>query len=271
MKLLRYGSVGQERPGILSEDGEVRDLSGIIPGLAGEALLPESIEKLRKVEVSRLPIVRGPVRMGPCVGGVGKFVCIGLNYSDHAKESGMALPVEPIVFMKATSSICGPDDDVVIPRGSTKTDWEVELGVVIGKPARRVSRAQALDYVAGYVVVNDITSRERVNRKDMKEMGMDWVASKCSPGFLPMGPWLVSADEIKDPHALDIRLSIGGEVLQHSNTRELIFPIPDLVAYLSSVVTLEPGDVVATGTPGGVGFARKPPRSPWDPRSWRWI
>jgi 2-keto-4-pentenoate hydratase/2-oxohepta-3-ene-1,7-dioic acid hydratase in catechol pathway len=254
MKLLRYGSVGQERPGILSEDGEVRDLSGIIPGLAGEALLPESIEKLRKVEVSRLPIVRGPVRMGPCVGGVGKFVCIGLNYSDHAKESGMALPVEPIVFMKATSSICGPDDDVVIPRGSTKTDWEVELGVVIGKPGKYVKEADALSHVAGYCVVNDLSERAF----QLEGTGQ-WVKGKSADTFGPIGPWLVTPDEVPDPQNLDLWLEVDGHRYQNGSTRTMVFGVSYLISYLSRFMSLRTGDVISTGTPPGVGLGLKPP------------
>jgi 2-keto-4-pentenoate hydratase/2-oxohepta-3-ene-1,7-dioic acid hydratase in catechol pathway len=254
MKLLRYGAPGQEKPAILSADGEIRDLSGIIPDLAGEALLPESIEKLRKVDVSRLPAVRGRPRIGPCIGNVGKFVCIGLNYSDHAKEAGLAMPVEPVVFMKATSSICGPDDDVVIPRGSTKMDWEVELGVVIGKPAKYVKEADALSHVAGYCVVNDLSERAF----QLEGTGQ-WVKGKSADTFGPIGPWLVTPDEIPDPQNLDIWLEVDGHRYQNGSTRTMVFGVAYLISYVSRFMSLRIGDVISTGTPPGVGLGQKPP------------
>ena len=254
MKLLRYGAPGQEKPAILSADGEIRDLSGIIPDLAGEAVLPESIEKLRKVDVSRLPAVRGRPRIGPCIGNVGKFVCIGLNYSDHAKEAGLAMPVEPVVFMKATSSICGPDDDVVIPRGSTKMDWEVELGVVIGKPAKYVKEADALSHVAGYCVVNDLSERAF----QLEGTGQ-WVKGKSADTFGPIGPWLVTPDEIPDPQNLDIWLEVDGHRYQNGSTRTMVFGVAYLISYVSRFMSLRIGDVISTGTPPGVGLGQKPP------------
>jgi 2-keto-4-pentenoate hydratase/2-oxohepta-3-ene-1,7-dioic acid hydratase in catechol pathway len=259
MKLLRYGALdqekrGQEKPGILAADGEIRDLSGIIPDVAGEALVPESMEKLRNVDLSRLPIVRGRPRIGPCVGSVGKFVCIGLNYSDHAKESGMALPVEPVIFMKATSSICGPDDDVVIPRGSTKMDWEVELGVVIGKPAKYVQEADALSHVAGYCVINDLSERAF----QLEGTGQ-WVKGKSADTFGPIGPWLVTPDEVPDPQNLDIWLEVDGHRYQNGSTRTMVFGVAYLISYVSRFMSLRTGDVISTGTPPGVGLGQKPP------------
>jgi 2-keto-4-pentenoate hydratase/2-oxohepta-3-ene-1,7-dioic acid hydratase in catechol pathway len=259
MKLLRYGALdqekrGQEKPGLLAADGEIRDLSGIIPDVAGEALIPESIEKLRKVDLSSLPIVRGGTRIGPCVGSVGKFVCIGLNYSDHAKESGMALPVEPVIFMKATSSICGPDDDVVIPRGSTKMDWEVELGVVIGKPGKYVEEADALSHVAGYCVINDLSERAF----QLEGTGQ-WVKGKSADTFGPIGPWLVTPDEVPDPQNLDIWLEVDGHRYQNGSTRTMVFGVAYLISYVSRFMSLRSGDVISTGTPPGVGLGQRPP------------
>jgi 2,4-didehydro-3-deoxy-L-rhamnonate hydrolase len=254
MKLLRYGLAGQEKPGVLAADGEIRDLSIIIPDLAGEALLPESIEKLRKTDVSRLPIVPGRPRIGPCVASVGKFVCIGLNYSDHAKESGMALPVEPVIFMKATSSIGGADDDVVIPRGSTKMDWEVELGVVIGKPGKYVEEADALSHVAGYCVVNDLSERAF----QLEGTGQ-WVKGKSADTFGPIGPWLVTPDEVPDPQNLDLWLEVDGHRYQNGSTRTMIFGVAYLISYVSRFMSLRTGDVISTGTPPGVGLGQKPP------------
>jgi 2-keto-4-pentenoate hydratase/2-oxohepta-3-ene-1,7-dioic acid hydratase in catechol pathway len=254
MKLLRYGLAGQEKPGVLAADGEIRDLSIIIPDLAGEALLPESIEKLRKTDVSRLPIVPGRPRIGPCVASVGKFVCIGLNYSDHAKESGMALPVEPVIFMKATSSIGGADDDVVIPCGSTKMDWEVELGVVIGKPGKYVEEADALSHVAGYCVVNDLSERAF----QLEGTGQ-WVKGKSADTFGPIGPWLVTPDEVPDPQNLDLWLEVDGHRYQNGSTRTMIFGVAYLISYVSRFMSLRTGDVISTGTPPGVGLGQKPP------------
>ena len=254
MKLLRYGSPGQEKPGLLAADGEIRDLSGIIPDLAGEALLPVSLEKIRNTDISLLPRVAGRPRIGPCVGGVGKFVCIGLNYSDHAAESGMAVPVEPVVFMKATSSICGPDDTVVIPRGSEKTDWEVELGVVIGKPAKYAEEADALSHVAGYCVINDLSERAF-----QLEGAGQWVKGKSADTFGPIGPWLVTADEVPDPQNLEMSLAVDGHRYQSGSTKTMVFGVAHLISYLSRFMSLRSGDIISTGTPPGVGFGQKPP------------
>jgi len=254
MKLLRYSSQGQEKPGILGADGEIRDLSGIIPDLAGESLLPASIEKVRNTDIARLPKVAGRPRIGPCVGGVGKFICIGLNYSDHAAESGMAVPVEPVVFMKATSSICGPDDTVVIPRGSKKTDWEVELGVVIGEPAKYVEAADALSHVAGYCVINDLS--ERVFQ--LEGTGQ-WVKGKSADTFGPIGPWLVTPDEVPDPQNLEMWLEVDGHRYQNGSTKTMVFGVAHLISYLSRFMSLRSGDIISTGTPPGVGFGQKPP------------
>ena len=254
MKLLRYGSQGQEKPGILGADGEIRDLSGIIPDLAGESLLPASIEKVRNTDISRLPRVAGRPRIGPCVGGVGKFICIGLNYSDHAAESGMAVPVEPVVFMKATSSICGPDDTVVIPRGSKKTDWEVELGVVIGIPAKYVEEADALSHVAGYCVINDLSERAF----QLEGTGQ-WVKGKSADTFGPIGPWLDTPDEVPDPQNLEMWLEVDGHRYQNGSTKTMVFGVAHLISYLSRFMSLRSGDIISTGTPPGVGFGQKPP------------
>ncbi len=254
MKLLRYSSQGQEKPGILGADGEIRDLSGIIPDLAGESLLPASIEKVRNTDIARLPNVAGRPRIGPCVGGVGKFICIGLNYSDHAAESGMAVPVEPVVFMKATSSICGPDDTVVIPRGSKKTDWEVELGVVIGEPAKYVEEADALSHVAGYCVINDLSERAF----QLEGTGQ-WVKGKSADTFGPIGPWLVTPDEVPDPQNLEMWLEVDGNRYQNGSTKTMVFGVAHLISYLSRFMSLRSGDIISTGTPPGVGFGQKPP------------
>lgn len=254
MKLLRYGSQGHERPGLLAANGEIRDLSGIIPDLAGESLLPGSIEKIRNIDISLLPRVAGRPRIGPCVGGVGKFICIGLNYSDHAAESGMAVPVEPVVFMKATSSICGPDDTVVIPRESKKTDWEVELGVVIGKPAKYVEEADALSHVAGYCVINDLSERAF----QLEGTGQ-WVKGKSADTFGPIGPWLVTPDEIPDPQNLEMWLDVDGHRYQNGSTKTMVFGVAHLISYLSRFMSLRSGDIISTGTPPGVGFGQRPP------------
>jgi 2-keto-4-pentenoate hydratase/2-oxohepta-3-ene-1,7-dioic acid hydratase in catechol pathway len=254
MKLLRYGSPAQEKPGILAADGEIRDLSGIIADLAGQSLLPEAMKKLRNTDISLLPKVSGQPRIGPCVGSVGKFVCIGLNYSDHAKESGMALPVEPVIFMKATSSICGPDDDVVTPRGSTKMDWEVELGVVIGKPGKYVEEAEALSHVAGYCVINDLSERAF----QLEGTGQ-WVKGKSADTFGPIGPWLVTPDEVPNPQNLDMWLEVDGHRYQDGSTKTMVFGVAYLVSYVSRFMSLRTGDVISTGTPPGVGLGQKPP------------
>lgn len=260
MKLLRYGAPGRERPGILDADGHIRDLSAIIPDLSGDALLPESLELVRQHVVSGFGRIGGlhevdnDARLGPCVGRVGKFLCIGLNYSDHAAESGMAVPAEPILFMKATSAICGPNDDIVIPRGSEKTDWEVELGVVIGKPAKYVSEANALAHVAGYCVVNDLSERAF----QLEGTGQ-WVKGKSADSFGPIGPWLVTADEVPDPQNLDLWLEVDGRGYQRSSTKHMIFPVARLVSYISGFMSLQPGDIISTGTPPGIGMGQKPP------------
>jgi len=254
VKLLRYGSRGQEKPGVLASDGSIRDLSSVVSDHAGEWLLPESMEKLKSINLSSLPKVGGQPRIGACVGAVGKFVGIGLNYSDHAAESGMAVPREPVVFMKATSCICGPDDDVVIPRGAQKTDWEVELGVVIGKPAKYVEEADALSHVAGYCVVNDVSERAF----QLEGTGQ-WVKGKSADTFGPMGPWLVTADEVPDPQDLAMWLEVDGHRYQSGSTKTMVFGVAHLISYLSRFMSLKTGDVITTGTPPGVGLGQKPP------------
>ncbi len=254
MKLLRFGGRGQERPGMLDSKGALRDLSGVVSDIAGATLLPEGLEKLRKIDAEALPLVGGNPRIGPCVGSVGKFICIGLNYSDHAAESGMAVPVEPVVFMKATSSIMGSNDDVMIPRGSEKTDWEVELGVVIGREARYVAETDALSYVAGYCVVNDLSERAF----QLEGTGQ-WVKGKSADTFGPIGPWLVTTDEVPDPQALNLWLEVDGHRYQNGSTGTMVFGVAYLVSYLSRFMSLQPGDVISTGTPPGVGLGQKPP------------
>ncbi|MBZ5651559.1 MAG: fumarylacetoacetate hydrolase family protein [Acidobacteriia bacterium] len=254
MKLLRYGLPGDEKPGALASDGTIRDLSNLIPDLAGPALLPESLEKLRQTDISLLPRVAGQPRIGPCVGSVGKFICIGLNYSDHAAESGMVVPAEPVIFMKATSAISGPDDDVVIPRGAKKADWEVELGVVIGKPAKYADQADALSHVAGYCVVNDLSERAF----QLEGTGQ-WVKGKSADTFGPIGPWLVTPDEVPDPQNLDLWLEVDGHRYQNGSTKTMIFGVAYLISYLSRFMSLRTGDIISTGTPPGVGLGQKPP------------
>jgi len=254
MKLLRYGSAGQEKPAVLAKDGNIYDLSQIIPDLAGDSLLPESIDQLLKTDLSCLPEVQGHPRIGPCVGRVGKFVCIGLNYSDHAKEAGLAVPAEPVIFMKATSAICGPNDNVVMPKGSTKMDWEVELGVVIGKPGVYLAEADALSHVAGYCVVNDLS--ERAFQIDGTGQ---WVKGKSADTFGPIGPWLVTPDEVPDPQKLDMWLEVDGHRYQNGSTRTMIFSVAYLISYVSRFMSLQAGDILSTGTPPGVGLGLKPP------------
>jgi 2,4-didehydro-3-deoxy-L-rhamnonate hydrolase len=254
MKLLRYGPAGKERPGILDRDANIRDLSAIIPDLSGQWLAPENIAGLRNIDAASLPLVEGQPRIGPCIGSVGKFICIGLNYSDHAAESGMQVPSEPVVFMKATSSIIGPNDDVVIPRGSTKTDWEVELGVVIGKPAKYVGREDAFSHVVGYCVINDLSERAF----QLEGTGQ-WVKGKSADTFGPIGPWLVTPDEIPDVQNLELWLEVDGRRYQSGSTRTMVFDVPFLISYLSRFMSLQPGDIISTGTPPGVGFGQKPP------------
>ncbi|MFZ0685746.1 MAG: fumarylacetoacetate hydrolase family protein [Terriglobales bacterium] len=254
MKLLRYGSPGHEKPGILAPNGEIRDLSAIVPDLAGHALLPASMRKLQSIDISRLPTVPGQPRLGPCVSGVGKFICIGLNYSDHAKEAGMTLPSEPVLFMKATSAICGPNDDVIMPRGSKKMDWEVELGIVIGLPGKYIEEANALSHVAGYCVINDLSERGF----QLDGTGQ-WVKGKSADTFGPIGPWLVTPDEIPDPQNLDIWLEVDGHRYQSGSTRTMVFGVASLIAYVSRFMSLQTGDIISTGTPPGVGLGLKPP------------
>ncbi len=253
MKLLRYGQPGAERPGILDNDGRIRALSGHISDVGGSALLPASLDLLRAVDISQLPLVGGEPRLGPCVGQVGKFVCIGLNYADHAAETGAAIPQEPIVFNKWVSAITGPNDDVQIPRQSAKTDWEVELGVVIGQGGRYISEQEAMNHVAGYCVVNDLSEREW-----QIERGGTWDKGKGCDTFGPIGPWLVTADEIADPQDLDLWLEVDGKRYQNGNTGTMIFGVRQIVSYLSRFMSLQPGDIIATGTPPGVGLGQKP-------------
>ena len=253
MKLLRYGPPGQENPGLLDSRGHIWDLSSVVPDLSGEALHPDSIGRLRALDPSKLRRVEGDVRLGPCVAGVGKFICIGLNYSDHAAESGMAVPAEPILFMKATSAICGPNDGILIPRGSQKTDWEVELGVVIGRPARYVSEAEALSHVAGYCVVNDLSERAF----QLEGTGQ-WVKGKSADTFGPIGPWLVTSDEVPNPQNLELWLEVDGRTYQRSTTKHMIFSVARLVSYISGFMSLHPGDIISTGTPPGIGMGQKP-------------
>jgi len=259
MKLLRYemsasgASGGNEKPGMLDDTGVLRDLSGVVNDIAGETLLPENIERLRNTDPATLPEVEGNPRLGPCVGQVGKFICIGLNYSDHAKEAGLDVPPEPKIFTKYTSAICGANDDVIIPRNSVKTDWEVELGVVIGKPAKYVDEKSALDHVAGYCVINDISEREfQIERSGQ------WVKGKSCDTFGPTGPWLVTPDEVGDPQNLDLWLEVDGKRYQDGNTRTMIYGVAHLIHYLSQFFTLHSGDIISTGTPPGVGLGQKP-------------
>jgi ureidoglycolate lyase len=253
MKLLRYGPKGQEKPGLVDADGIVRDLSSVVDDIAGETLSDTVFARLRALDVATLPRVREGVRIGACVGRVGKMVCIGLNYADHAAESNLPVPTEPVVFNKWTSAIVGPNDDVEIPRGSTKTDWEVELGVVIGKACKNVPAHEALDYVAGYCVVNDVSEREW-----QIERGGQWDKGKGFDTFGPIGPWLVTRDEVPDPQQLDLWLEVDGHRYQNGNTRTMIFSVAEVVAYLSRCMSLQPGDVISTGTPPGVGLGIKP-------------
>ena len=255
MKLLRYGEPNLEKPGILDSRGQLRDLSNVIPDLNGAALSDASLERLRQIDLETLPVVTGNPRVGACVSGVGKFICIGLNYRQHAVETGASIPTEPILFLKATSSIGGANDDIIIPRGSTKTDWEVELGVVIGKAAKYVSKESALEYVAGYCVINDLSEREY-----QLERGGQWDKGKGCDTFGPIGPYLVTRDEIPDPQDLKLWLEVDGQRYQDSSTADMIFGVAEIVAYLSQFFTLHPGDVISTGTPQGVGLGMKPPR-----------
>ncbi len=254
MKLLRYGPPGQEKPGLLDSTGAIRDLSGVVPDVSKSTLLPDSLDRLRQIDPATLPRVEGTPRLGPCVGQVGKFICVGLNYSDHAAESNMPVPAEPIIFMKATSCIIGPNDDVEIPRGSLKTDWEVELGVVIGRPAKYVTEQDALSHVAGYCVVNDLSERAY----QLEGTGQ-WVKGKSADTFGPIGPWLVTPDEVPEWNNLGMWLDVDGHRYQDGSTRTMVFGVPHLISYLSRFMSLQSGDVITTGTPPGVGHGKKPP------------
>ncbi|WP_028221241.1 ureidoglycolate lyase [Paraburkholderia oxyphila] len=253
MKLLRYGPKGHEKPGLLDTEGRIRALSGAVADIAGDVLSDAGLAQLRTIDPETLPLVEGNPRLGPCVGHIGKMVCIGLNYADHAAESGMPVPSEPVVFNKWTSAIIGADDDIEIPRGSKKTDWEVELGVVIGKHAKNVSEADALNYVAGYCIVNDVSEREW-----QIERGGQWDKGKGFDTFGPTGPWLVTRDEVSDPQNLSMWLEVDGHRYQNGSTRTMIFTVAKLVSYLSQCMSLQPGDVISTGTPPGVGMGVKP-------------
>ncbi|SEN49642.1 2-keto-4-pentenoate hydratase/2-oxohepta-3-ene-1,7-dioic acid hydratase (catechol pathway) [Gemmobacter aquatilis] len=253
MKLVRYGERGAEQPGLIDAEGRLRSLVGHVPDIAGAVL--EDLGALRALDVAALPLVEGEVRLGACVGGVGKFICIGLNYSDHAAESGMAVPPEPVIFAKFTSAICGPNDPILIPRGSVKTDWEVELAFVIGKRAKHVSEADALSHVAGYCLANDVSERAW-----QTERSGQWSKGKGSDNFGPLGPWLVTLDEIADPQNLPMWLEVNGERMQQGSTTSMVYGVAYLVSYLSQFFTLHPGDVISTGTPPGVGMGHKPPR-----------
>jgi 2-keto-4-pentenoate hydratase/2-oxohepta-3-ene-1,7-dioic acid hydratase in catechol pathway len=253
MKLLRYGPKGQEKPGLLDATGQIRDLSTHVADLAGQVLT--DLDRLKSIDPASLPKVEGTPRLGPCVGGTGKFICIGLNYSDHAAETGATVPPEPIIFMKATSAICGPNDPILIPRTSQKTDWEVELGVIIGKPAKYVSEADAVKHVAGYCVINDVSERAF-----QTERSGQWTKGKSCDNFGQTGPWLVTPDEIADPQNLPMWLTVNGQKVQNGSTATMVYGVAFLVSYLSQFFTLHPGDIISTGTPPGVGMGMKPPR-----------
>ncbi|MFC7705400.1 fumarylacetoacetate hydrolase family protein [Plastorhodobacter daqingensis] len=253
MRFLRYGAPGAEKPGLLDAEGRIRDLSVLIKDLEGEVLC--HLDALKGLDATALPLVADDVRLGPPVSGTGKFICIGLNYADHAEESGMSVPPEPVIFMKATSAICGPCDNIIIPRDSEKTDWEVELAVVIGKPAKHVTEAEALRHVAGYAVTNDLSERAfQIERQGQ------WTKGKSCDSFGPLGPWLVTPDEIPDPQDLHMWLKVNGEMKQDGSTRTMVYGVAFLISYLSRFMTLRPGDIISTGTPPGVGMGQKPPR-----------
>ena len=254
MKLLRFGPRGSEKPGIVDTDGNIRDLSGIVLDIAGETLSNKKLAKLAALDLSKLPLVENVDRLGSCISGTGKFICIGLNYADHAAESGMDVPPEPVIFMKATSAICGPNDPVIIPRNSEKTDWEVELGVIIGKRAKYVSEEDALDYVAGYCVINDVSERAF-----QIEHAGQWTKGKSADNFGQIGPWLVTKDEIADPQNLKMWLTVNGESRQNGSTKTMVYGVAHVVAYLSKFMSLHAGDIISTGTPPGVGMGLNPP------------
>ena len=255
MKLLRFGDAGKERPGILDDSGDIRDLSQYIIDFDGLGVSAENLEIISNIDLSSLAKVQGNPRIGPCVTGTGKYVCIGLNYCDHAAEAGMEVPAEPIIFMKASSAICGPNDDIIIPRGAEKVDWEVELGLVIGKQAKYVSENEALNYLAGYCVLNDVSEREfQLHRSGQ------WTKGKSCDTFGPVGPWLVTTDEIQDPQNLNLWLDVNGERMQTGSTNTMVFNVAFIISYLSKFMTLHPGDIIATGTPPGIGNGFNPPR-----------
>ncbi|MBN7763206.1 fumarylacetoacetate hydrolase family protein [Nitratireductor aquibiodomus] len=254
MKLLRYGPKGQEKPGLVDAEGQIRDLSQHVTDIAGDVLSPAGLAAIAALDIASLPPVEGSPRIGPCVGSVGKFLCIGLNFADHARETGKEPPSEPVVFAKAVSAICGPNDDVEIPRGSDRTDWEVEMGVVIGSRTKYISEAEAMDHVAGFCLINDLSER-----RFQSERGGQWTKGKSHDTFGPIGPWLVTRDEIADVQNLDMWLDVDGERRQTGNTSTMIFGVAELVSYLSQFMTLEPSDVISSGTPPGVGLGMKPP------------
>ncbi|WPZ16588.1 fumarylacetoacetate hydrolase family protein (plasmid) [Nitratireductor rhodophyticola] len=255
MKLLRYGPAGREKPGMLAADGTLRDLSGVVDDIAGDVISPAGLDRLRAIDPQTLPAVDGNPRLGPCVAGLQKIICIGLNYSDHAAETGAEPPEEPIVFAKALNALCGPNDDVELPRGSKALDWEVELAVIIGSKTKYVSEADAMDHVAGFAIMNDVSERDFQTKRSGQ-----WTKGKSHDTFGPLGPWLVTRDEVTDPHNLDMWLDVNGERRQTGNSNTLIFNVPHVVSYLSQFMTLMPGDVISTGTPPGVGMGMKPPQ-----------
>jgi len=255
MKLVRFGAPGREKPGIVDKDGKIRDLSKIVPDIAGDTLSPKGLAKLRKADLSKLPVVKSGTRLGPCVGGMRHFIAIGLNYADHAAETGSPIPKEPIIFQKAPTSLCGPNDDTMIPKGSTKLDWEVEIAIVIGSRARYLAKKDALDVVAGYCICNDVSERQF-----QIERGGQWTKGKGCESFGPLGPWLVTKDEIKNVNNLDMWLDVNGEKRQRGNTKTMIFDCAHIVWYCSQFFVMEPGDVITTGTPPGVGLGMKPPQ-----------
>ncbi len=255
MKLLRHGPRGSEKPGLLHSDGTIRDLSGVVPDIAGDVLSDAGLDALRKLDPAAMPLVSKETRLGPCVAGTGKFICIGLNYADHAAESGLQVPPEPVIFMKATSAICGPTDPIIIPRTSMKTDWEVELGVIIGTKAKYVSESSALRHVAGYAVINDVSERAF-----QTERSGQWTKGKSCDNFGQTGPWLVTRDEVPDPQNLPMWLTVNGDPMQNGSTKTMVYGVAFIVSYLSQFMTLYPGDIISTGTPPGVGMGMKPPR-----------
>jgi 2-keto-4-pentenoate hydratase/2-oxohepta-3-ene-1,7-dioic acid hydratase in catechol pathway len=255
MKLFRHGERGAERPGIMGPDGSQRDLTGVVPDIGGAVISDAGLAAIRAVDPLTLPVVPDGTRLGACIAGTGKFICIGLNYADHAAESGLAVPPEPVIFMKATSAMCGPNDPIIIPRGSVKTDWEVELGVIIGTRAKYVSEADAMNHVAGYAVTNDVSERAF-----QTERAGQWTKGKSCDNFGQIGPWLVTRDEVADPQNLAMWLTLNGQLMQNGSTKTMVYGVRHLVHYLSQFMTLHPGDVISTGTPPGVGLGMKPPR-----------